>query len=477
MAVLRRAGGVVVDYAARGNTRTPLIEAPSPLSGPLEQRNAMNRNDGMGAPEKRGTAQTDNAVKRQYERFPYPRPEDSLDEYIRQDCFFDGCPDHHFHWFWPTRNKTQDLDILIAGCGAGQAAKVALNVPSARVTGIDLSRTSLEHTRMLADRHHIGNLELHELPIEQISELGTQFDLVISTGVLHHLPDPEEGLKALRRVLRRDGSMFLMLYGKYGRLGLYNLQDFARTLGLRHEIVAAEDLAKLRQTIDALPPDHPFRLNRRHFELDLQFEGGLVDAFLHRQDRPYTIPDIYRLLLDCALLMQKLVYRAHYAPACSGLANTPFFDRIKAMPEADQFALTEAFRGSIHTHFFVACRDDRPEETFKIDLNAPDWKQLIPVRAFSLRLSKEDLPDDRHVGWIAWKNHAFKEIRLPVTPIQAQIFNLIDNERTIQEIMDGSGIESDRETLERLAQVFFAAMVEFDYVWFKKPHTPRLEST
>jgi hypothetical protein len=34
---------------------------------------------------------------------------------------------------------------------------------------------------------------------------------------LHHLPDPQAGLRALCAVLKDDGALALMLYGKYGR--------------------------------------------------------------------------------------------------------------------------------------------------------------------------------------------------------------------------------------------------------------------
>jgi hypothetical protein len=51
-------------------------------------------------------------------------------------------------------------------------------------------------------------------------------------GVLHHLPDPELGLKALRGVLEPDGAMHVMVYAAYGRGGIYMVQDYCRLLGI-----------------------------------------------------------------------------------------------------------------------------------------------------------------------------------------------------------------------------------------------------
>src|SRR6202044_1317851 len=93
-----------------------------------------------------------------------------------------------------------------------------------------VSDTSLHHTRDLQRKYNLDNLELHQLPIERVQELGRAFDLVVCTGVLHHLPDPDLGLRALRDVLRPNGAMRLMVYARYGRAGIYMMQENCRLL-------------------------------------------------------------------------------------------------------------------------------------------------------------------------------------------------------------------------------------------------------
>ena len=95
-----------------------------------------------------------------------------------------------------------------------------------------MSAESLEHTRALAARHDVANLELHRMPIERVDELGERFDHVVCTGVLHHLADPALGLRALREVLAPGGAMTLMVYARYGRTGVYLFQDYCRRLGV-----------------------------------------------------------------------------------------------------------------------------------------------------------------------------------------------------------------------------------------------------
>ena len=59
----------------------------------------------------------------------------------------------------------------------------------------------------LKQQYNLTNLEARQLPIEQAAALGRTFDLIVCTGVLHHLADPDAGLRALRSVLKPDGVM------------------------------------------------------------------------------------------------------------------------------------------------------------------------------------------------------------------------------------------------------------------------------
>ena len=70
--------------------------------------------------------------------------------------------------FGRSREALYDQDILIAGCGTSQAARYALGEPTARVTAIDISETSLRHTRRLQRKYQLANLTLHQLPIERV---------------------------------------------------------------------------------------------------------------------------------------------------------------------------------------------------------------------------------------------------------------------------------------------------------------------
>src|SRR5688572_11495983 len=121
-----------------------------------------------------------------YTNHPYPPPVENLDR-IRDAWLDENLHRAEYHLLWPGKEYRSDLDVLVAGCGTFQAAKYALCHPAARVVGVDVSPTSLDHTERLKQKYNLTNLETRQLPIENVHDLDQHFDQIISTGVLHHL--------------------------------------------------------------------------------------------------------------------------------------------------------------------------------------------------------------------------------------------------------------------------------------------------
>src|SRR4051794_9537576 len=176
-----------------------------------------------------------------YEKHPYPLGLDDLKGYA--PTWTRERRSAEAHLFWPSEAFRDDRRILVVGCGTSQAAKHALRWPNAHVTGIDVSNASIEATAKLKRKHSIHNLQLRQLPLEAVADLGHTFDQIVCTGVLHHLTDPLLGLCALRDVLEPNGAINLMVYAPYGRSGIYMLQDYCRRLGIGTTTAEIRDLA------------------------------------------------------------------------------------------------------------------------------------------------------------------------------------------------------------------------------------------
>ena len=143
---------------------------------------------------------TSRAVRAQYEENPYPRwislptgPDHDLGEALAR-----MFPDR------PVRRRIETM--LVAGGGTGyEPLMAARQNPAARVLSLDLSRASLAYGARMALRLGIGNVRFLQGDLLHVDALGEQFDAILASGVLHHMADPEAGLRALAGVLGQVG--------------------------------------------------------------------------------------------------------------------------------------------------------------------------------------------------------------------------------------------------------------------------------
>src|SRR5450830_273908 len=131
----------------------------------------------------------------QYEQWTYPWPIADLAAYAAAGGHDLSDPSRIMAKLWPRGAAPEALRILVAGCGANQAAVVAHANPRHHVTGIDLSRQAIDHHQRLKDRFGLVNLALNQIAVEDVQALAQEFDYIICTGVLHHLEDPLAGLQ------------------------------------------------------------------------------------------------------------------------------------------------------------------------------------------------------------------------------------------------------------------------------------------
>ena len=251
--------------------------------------------------------------------------------------------------------------------------QVRLREPDARITAIDISETSLRHTRDLQRKYNLENLELHQLAIEHVRELGRTFDAVVATGVLHHLPDPDLGLRALHDVLRPQGAMHLMVYAPYGRAGIYMMQEYCRLLGVsRSDRSCAISVPRSRPC--------PTTTHRRRDAggQDFRHPDALADALLHPIDRAYTVPQLYDWLDRCGMCFGRWVEQAPYLAQCGVMAKTKHAARLASLPAPPQHAAVEFFRGTMVRHNLIAYRDDRAGASQPITFVGADWRHTFP---------------------------------------------------------------------------------------------------
>jgi SAM-dependent methyltransferase len=415
----------------------------------------------MKGPEATGVAED---VRTFYEDHPYPPPVDSLEKYkVWQDPHKQRA-EHHL--LWPSRPFGQDQSILVAGCGTSQAAKHAMRWPSAKVTGIDFSATSVRCTEALKREYKLDNLQVHHLPLERAGELGVSFDQIVCTGVLHHLPDPDAGLGALRDVLEPDGAMNIMLYAPYGRTGVYMLQDLCRRIGISATDVEIRDLVS---ALKVLPNGHPLQ-NLLREAPDFRSEAALADALLHPCDRAYSVPQLFAFLGRGGMRFGRWVRQAIYSPRCGVMAQLPQASRLQQLAVEQQYAATELFRGTMVRHSVIAYRDDPPGASAQINFAGEAWLNYVPIRMPDTVCVRERLPPGAAAVLIN-QSHTYRDIYMPIDGEEMRLLDAIDGDCSIGGVVDNALTSSDEASRIEMARRFFERLWWHDQAVF---HIPKI---
>jgi len=389
-------------------------------------------------------------VAQQYSKWTYPEPIQNLEAWNANNWqWFD--PSHAHRILWPDRPLQPDMDILIAGCGTNQAAQIAYTNRAAKVLAVDVSQPSLDHEKFLKEKYGLKNLELHLLPIEEVPSLGRDFDLVMSTGVLHHMADPEAGMKALAEVLRPDGVAAIMLYARYGRAGVELMQAIFRDMGLRQD---EESLALVKAALNSLAPSHPVK-SYMNIAPDLQFDAGMVDTFLHGRDRSYTVDDCLDLVSSAGLVFQDWFLRKSYYPPTLTEPANEFYAAVSQLPAEKMWAVMERINTLNACHFFLATPAGRPESSYRIDFSAPNALDYIPLLRLRCGISGQEI---YRPGW-----------RIRLDPTHLAFAQHVDGERSIREIaarVAQSGVlaRADEAELEYIGLELFEGLWRMDFI-------------
>jgi ubiquinone/menaquinone biosynthesis C-methylase UbiE len=187
-----------------------------------------------------------------------------------------------------------EADMLIAGCGTGrQAAGVAVRYPEASITAIDVSEASLDYARRQCATLGIANVRFFKLDLHDVAGLNQRFHAIHCGGVLHHLSDPEHGLKILADVLHPGGVMRIMVYNRHRRLMILGARALLIS-DLLQEPVSDDILRQVRQRF-LEQPEHPAAAYVTRSR-DFATLAGTHDLLLHRHEDPFDIKRIERAL-------------------------------------------------------------------------------------------------------------------------------------------------------------------------------------
>ena len=388
-------------------------------------------------------------VARQYEAFAYPEPFADLTAEIAKGYHQVGDPALYGPVLWPRGRPQGQLKILIAGCGTVQAACIAYTNREDEVVGLDLSEASLAHERFLQERHALANLKLFKGNLLEVRSLKEQFDVILCTGVLHHMKDPATGLSALRDVLKPDGVMVLMLYGQTVRIGVYMLQEAFWRMRIAQ---TPEGVAEVRRIIAELPSHHHAQDYIRAAE-ELKNDAAVVDTFLHAQDRAYTVPQVFELLESCGLTFQNWIDNHPYWRNSSWGPDSAIAAAVDPLPPREHWAAVEMLSQRVGLHGFTVRKGDVEVVDFDLD----DWRRFVPHPA----------PGLSHEGPGLFRRGPYE---LRCSELEQFVLDGANGQRTIGEIIEVPALEQiPTDERDEFARRYFEHLWKLGHVMIALP--------
>ncbi len=236
------------------------------------------------------------AVAKLYDTYPFP-PEPLLDE---------PPPGYNWRWNWQAaysfctgrKPERSHIRILDAGCGTGVGTEYLVHLnPDAEVVGLDLSAGALSVAKERCQRSGADRVEFHHLSLYDVDQISGEFDLINCVGVLHHLPDPIRGIKALAPKLAPGGIMHIFVYGELGRWEIKLMQE-AIALLQGEKCGDYRDGVQVGRTILANLPENN-RLVKREKErwsMENMRDENFADMYVHPQEVDYTIDSLFELI-------------------------------------------------------------------------------------------------------------------------------------------------------------------------------------
>ncbi|MFZ2386349.1 MAG: class I SAM-dependent methyltransferase [Polaromonas sp.] len=311
-------------------------------------------------------------VKSQYEALPYPpcNPEDERKRLML--TWLEDLPMINHYCFAGKQSFKNGFRALVAGGGTGDATIFlaeqlrAIGASNAEVVHLDMSEASTALAKERARIRGLSNITWVNYSLLSLPALGLgKFDYINCSGVLHHLADPDLGLRALRSVLKDDGAIGLMVYGTTGRTGVYQMQALMRLVNGDHTESEADEQRKIANTRDllgSLPASNWFmRAEELHHDHKLG-DAGIYDLLLHSQDRSYAVGELFDWLggehgLHLAFSdVQR--GRSPYLPhMVLGSKPPAMAAELRKLPLRQQYEMAELMIGNIITHSLYLIRD------------------------------------------------------------------------------------------------------------------------
>ena len=151
----------------------------------------------------------------------------------------------------------------------------------------------------MVKKHGIKNLQLICGDF-RIQKFDTKFNYIVSTGVIHHLDEPSTALDFFNKNLTDQGVIFLMVYGNQQSESIKRVKEVFKKFEFSQNKDSIESIKKIT---NKLHKNHPSKIFLNNFK-DLFYDAGIVDVFLHPQEKFYSLSSLIKELKKSDLIIK-----------------------------------------------------------------------------------------------------------------------------------------------------------------------------
>ncbi|MEY3328559.1 MAG: hypothetical protein RLZZ115_1440 [Cyanobacteriota bacterium] len=246
-------------------------------------------------------------IRQQFDSAPYPRT--PLEQSPKTDyelLFIHNLATCYYLKYQKVIN-TEGKIILDAGCGTGYKSLVLAEAnPGAKIVGIDISEQSIELARQRLKFHGFDNAEFHVLPIENLPQLGYEFDYINNDESLYLFPDIKVPLKAMKSVLKPEGIIRSNLHSAFQRANYFRAQSLFKMMGLMDDNPTDLEIELTGEIMQALK-DQVFLKSQTYNSEKIKEKEWVLMNYLFQGDKGYTIPELFAALRNSDLELISMV--------------------------------------------------------------------------------------------------------------------------------------------------------------------------
>jgi len=187
-------------------------------------------------------------------------------------------------------------------CGTGlMMLDYAREFPETTFVGYDISETSVGLVNDTLQQESVGNARAYQQNIMALED-SAEFDYILSWGTVHHLPDPEQGVKILCQALKPGGVLRLGVYGYYGNWERRLQQDMVKMIS----DPGMDDDARIEAVRIWAQGDRNFKNYYTAPPVDLSDDNWVVDEFLHVWEQHLRLSDVVSWLRSQGMQVRRM---------------------------------------------------------------------------------------------------------------------------------------------------------------------------